>query len=74
MIEYQTVDERAQELGLKSYDTALPQPWVDNARAFGLEVLGSFVWGYDTAGVFGGPVALTLEAESMLGHILGEEN
>ena len=73
MTSEQTIGERADELGLVSYDTALPQPWIDNARAFGLQVLGSFVWSYDNAGVFGEPIALNLSGESMLGHILGEE-
>ena len=72
MMAEQTIGERCDELGLLSYDTALPQPWVDDARAFGLEVRGQFVWSYDGARVFGEPIALTLAAESMLGHIIGE--
>ena len=71
MIE-QTIQERCEELGLVAYDTALPQPWVDNAAAYGLGVLGHFAWGYDDAGVFGQPVALTIEGEAMLGRIIGE--
>lgn len=67
----QSVRDRCKELGLAVYDTALPQPWVDSARAYGLGVLGHFVWCYDGAGVFGAPVALTLEGESMLGCIIG---
>lgn len=66
-----TVDELAKEKGLKSYDTALPQPWVDSAKEAGHDVLGHFVWSYDGAGVFGEPVALTSEGRAMLRAIKG---
>ena len=60
----QSVRDRCEELGLHSYDSALPQPWVDAARAYGLDVRGHFVWSYDSAGhrILGEPVALTLDA------------
>jgi hypothetical protein len=62
-----SVDEAAKALGLRSYDTALPQDWVDEFEArTETSPLGHFVWSYDGAGIFGRPVALDLEAERLL--------
>jgi hypothetical protein len=59
--------EAAEKLGLRSFDTALPQDWVD---AFtdntGVYPVGRFVWCYDVASIFGAPVALDEEARELL--------
>lgn len=70
----QTVRERAEELGLAVYDTALPQPWFDavltatrfGEHPYGFNPSGHVVWGYDK-GLYGEPVALTLEGEAVVG-------
>jgi hypothetical protein len=62
----QTIQERAIEMGLEAYDTALPQMWVDEMRDKGHDVRGHFVWCYDIARVLGLPVAMTPEGESMI--------
>ena len=62
-----TVRERCEQMGLKAYDTSLPQPWVDMMRdRHGVDVLGKVVWSYDEAGVFGRPVGLTPEGVAMV--------
>ena len=62
-----TIQERCKQMGLKSYDTALPQPWVDDMRyKHGVDVLGHVVWSYDNAGVFGKPIGLTPEGVAMV--------
>lgn len=61
-----TLNEKALALGLKSYDTSLPQPWVDAlmekigwAKEFqDFNPYGQMVWCYDNS-TFGYPVALT---------------
>ena len=62
-----SVKELADAQGVKVYDTALPQPWVDKMRdVYHHDVRGHFVWSYDGAGVFGRPHALTPEGGEML--------
>ena len=68
-----SVTERAEELGLETYDTALPQPWFDAVISMtrfdkdeGFNPSGHIVWGYST-GYWGEPIALTLAGESILG-------
>jgi hypothetical protein len=76
---YTTKGEAAQAAGLKVYDTALPQDWLDDvvnrlapfgpqpARTQIYETIRiGTVWCYDTARVFGAPVALTDEANRLL--------
>lgn len=75
--------EAAEKLGLKVFDCALPQQWVDEsvvklkltasvrsgripANSVCDRLLGGTVWGYDDS-LFGEPVALTPEAEELLG-------
>jgi len=54
-----TITEVAEALGLKSYDTALPQNWVDDFfKETGLYPVGNFVWSYDVYGTFGNAVPL----------------
>ena len=72
-----TVKEVAQEMGLKTWDGALPQDWVDDVYAktkvypVGGELDGEpvwFVWCYDrpAAHYSGEPVALTEGAKKLL--------
>ena len=62
----QTVRERAEELGIKIFDTAMPQPWVDEMTRKGFDPRGVVVWSYDGTNHFGGPAALTTEAADAL--------
>lgn len=52
-----------------SYDTALPQSWVDDVKAAtgGLDPCGHMVWAYDAAGgLFGRPYPLDGLARMMI--------
>ena len=64
-------DELAKAAGLRTFDTALPQDWVD--RVFLLTGQWpqdtDIVWCYDGAGVFGSPHALTEEARALLDRL-----
>jgi hypothetical protein len=71
-----TKDEAAKLLGLHTYDTALPQPWLDDIVAkvkprekpsvdFYRLVLSSFVWCYDDSWL-GYPYPLTVRAFAWL--------
>ncbi len=63
-----TVRQRADELGLKTYDTAIPQDWFDVAiKVSGLNPQGHVVWSYDRLHIWGGPEALTIEGEAIVG-------
>jgi hypothetical protein len=62
-----TLKELGYATGLKVFDTALPQNWVDNmiesskivsSRKKGIYPYG-FVWCYDKSEIFGEPVPLT---------------
>lgn len=72
-----TKDQAAQALGIKTYDTALPQQWLDKfvdtlkdtptAQTKGQQyvssiILSSVVWSYDDAKIFGRPHPLTIPA------------
>jgi|WetSurMetagenome_2_1015567.scaffolds.fasta_scaffold24150_9 hypothetical protein len=62
-----TVDQAAKALGLKVYDTALPQDWVNDMwERVGYKTFGKFVWCYDDAKSWGEPVALCPEAAAAL--------
>lgn len=65
-----TVDQLAQEKGVKVYDTALPQDWVDDFyKKMGVypAACGMFVWTYDKpTSMFGSAFPLTEEAEKLL--------
>lgn len=81
-----TKEEAAQLLGLKTYDTALPQPWIDDTvvkiRMKHLDepeylpedlyhiILGGVVWCYDNGSIFGYPVVLTDKAYSFIKEIV----
>jgi len=75
-----TKSEAAKLLGLKSFDTALPQDWIDDfvegiASKLKLDrhdkaklydkALSSLVWAYD-GNPFGGPYPLTTDAVKLL--------
>lgn len=81
-----TKREAADLCGIRVYDTALPQPWLDgfvdalnkNEAHHGKDnyaaVLSNFVWGYDICQLLGGPVPLTERAYALLllhDHIFG---
>lgn len=74
-----SVYDAAKLRGIKSFDSALPQSWVDVTREHtGLNPVGHFVWSYDPkpilfqgetrmmADVFGSPVPITPEGERIL--------
>jgi hypothetical protein len=45
-----------------TYDTALPQPWVDQCQELGFDPRPCFVWGYPPgSSVMGQPLPLTKE-------------
>ena len=66
---YATVDTLAKAKGLGTYDTALPQEWVDDVKAktgFYAPTYG-FVWCYDKPHSWiGAPIALTDSAVILL--------
>ena len=67
-----TKDEAAKLLGIKVYDTALPQPWLDEVSRHLVPItkdentyytlLSSIVWCYDNNSFSGYPHPLTLKA------------
>lgn len=62
-----TVSDAAEHLGLRVFDTAVPQTfWHAWWTAFGESCAGQVVWCYDTASTFGAPVALTRRARARL--------
>ncbi len=71
------VKEAAEAKGLDSWDSALPQIWVDEVRKLlpeGMRPMGNIVWCYrwDAAGFsdnWGRPVAVTYEGELLLGWL-----
>lgn len=83
-----TKQEAAEKKGLKTYDTALPQDWVNGsvvklkltasvrcgripADCVYDRLVGGTVWSYDGS-LLGVPVALTDEAEELLGLLKGD--
>lgn len=78
----QNVRDAAEALGLRTYDTALPQPWVDRVRDTVSYLwtddlrgpVGHVVWSYDSAvpgksNIGGYPVAITPEGRAILGAL-----
>ena len=62
-----TVQQAIEAKGLKVFDTALPQDWYDKFfDATGVNPAGRIVWCYDTAIMFGEPVAIDDEAAELL--------
>ena len=73
----------ADALGLKTYDTALPQQWVDSMieqrklmkekgflKADAVEWPYEFVWCYDYSPIWGEPVPLTADARQYAEEML----
>jgi hypothetical protein len=58
-------DAKVKELGLDTYDSALPQQWVDDVRAKTGKYPYHVIWGYG-ARIFGDPVALTPSAQKII--------
>lgn len=56
----------AEAAGLKTYDTALPQKWVDDVREKTGTYPFGFVWSYDKATIWGEPYPLTRKARELL--------
>jgi hypothetical protein len=44
-----------------TYDTALPQDWVNKCQSLGFDPRPHFVWGYPPGSVMGQPLPLTKE-------------
>lgn len=75
-----SLDRRASLAGLRVYDTAKPQGWLDSVTAHYVGDTGAdrltvydavrtgVVWGYDGS-IFGEPVALTQAAHVILQHV-----
>lgn len=60
-----TVKEAAEARGINSFDTALPQGWVDEVWSeYGYDVRGHFVMSYDK-GPMGNPAPITEEGVLM---------
>ncbi len=57
--------------GIRTFDTALPQPWLDHVRALtGEYPLAGFVWSYDPPfTVVGRPAPLTESATALLARL-----
>jgi hypothetical protein len=49
-----------------TYDSALPQPWVDLQLSLGFDPVPCVVWGYPSGCLFGVPFPLTPDAEEYL--------
>jgi hypothetical protein len=64
----------AESRGIVSYDTALPQHWVDEVqRLYGLDVRGHFVWSYDKPGLFGFPAPVTERGDDIEQYLVRKE-
>jgi len=62
-----TKDEVAKSKGLKVFDNALPQPWVDRMAERGFDVVPHFVWSYDEYPLGGVPYPITARGLLILG-------
>lgn len=63
----------ARSMGLKVFDCALPQAWVDLQDERGFDVRPHFVWCYDFKTIFGEPFPVTEEGKEMNVEILKRE-
>ena len=52
-----------------TYDTALPQDWVNAVTKQGFDPRPVVVWGYPKGSIFGMPLPLTVEAEAELERV-----
>lgn len=74
MNRFYTTDDMAKAAGLKTYDPALPQDWVDmvckvTSKTMLDIVSAGFVWLYDDSPMFGEPYPLTVEAQKIMKQI-----
>jgi len=54
----------------RTFDTALPQEWVDNVTArIGVNPVGHVVWLYPSGSIFGHPAPTDVEGMLLLGRI-----
>ena len=59
-----STEKLAKALGFINFDTALPQPWVDDFKnQTGFDPVLNFVWCYDEESHCGYPEPITIEAE-----------
>lgn len=64
---YITKGELAKQLYPElTYDTALPQGWVDAVTTSSFDPRGCVVWGYPKGSCLGAPYPLTVEADEAL--------
>jgi len=64
------MDQRARELGLQTYDSAIPQEWANRVKDLtGFYPVGHVVWCYDRVS-FGRPVAVTPAGEDVLAQLV----
>lgn len=65
------VGQAARSRGIKVFDTALPQGWVDAMREkHDMNVVGRFVWSYDEGGLGGLPRSICEEGDRIASIIL----
>ena len=71
MPDFRTKPELAEAAGIETYDTALPQGWLDRVRAVtGEYPLADFVWSYDPPNrVIGRPAAITEAGTALLARL-----
>lgn len=66
-----SMSDLAEMAGLRVYDTALPQSFVDHVWEITEKLTGKgifpfgFVWGYDSSPIWGEPIPLTEEAKQL---------
>lgn len=60
------------ELDRMTYDTALPQDWVDTVlERINLNPVGHVVWVYPQGSIFGYPQAIDIFGDVVLGRLAG---
>lgn len=64
-------NERAEALGIKVFDTSLPQDWFDLALSLsGTNPSGHVVWSYDYSTIFGAPEPITPEGNLIVALVM----
>ena len=55
-----TIYDMAEARGIKKFDSAMPQGWVNAMRSeLNTDVRGHFVWSYEGPSLFGAPVPIS---------------
>jgi hypothetical protein len=63
------LDERCKDLGIKTYDTAMPQGWFDRViKHLDFNPCGHVVWCYDNC-TFGYPLGVTPKGRYIVGFM-----